>query len=152
MNLLVNEVELLQANPHYSHVHHPDCRKTTVARKHLVPKGHMEAVETLPAPARIPEEAEILPLETSVNVTPDAEPSSAPKPEPEPQPNLHLYRMRNLHLLVAHSEFVVPYLDLIFKGQGEFGRCTCKWNCVRVLRVLRDVSHYIIIHYVVHVV
>ena len=59
-----------------------------VATKHLAPKGHMEVVETLPAPEHIPEEAENLPLDTQVSVTPDAEPSSAPKPEPEPQPEL----------------------------------------------------------------
>ena len=35
--------------------------------------------------------------------------------------NLHLYRMQNLHLFVTHNEFIVPCLDLIFKGQGECG-------------------------------
>ena len=95
MDPLVDEVELLQANPHYAHVRYPDGRETTVATKQLAPKGHMEVAETLPTPERIPEEAEILPLDTSVNVTPDAEPSSvnvtsdaetSSAPEPERQP------------------------------------------------------------------
>ena len=88
MDPLVDEVELLQANPHFAHVHYPDGRETTVATKHIAPKGHMEVVETLPAPERIPEEAENLPLDTHVSVMPDVEPSSAPEPEPEPQPEL----------------------------------------------------------------
>lgn len=33
---LVDEVELLQATPHYAHVRYPDGRETTVATKHLV--------------------------------------------------------------------------------------------------------------------
>ena len=37
----------------------------------------------MPAPERIPEEEENLPLDTCVGVTPEAEPSSAPKPQPE---------------------------------------------------------------------
>ena len=85
MDPLVEEVELLQANPHYAHVRYPDGRETTVATKHLAPKGHMEVVETQPAPECIPEEAENLPLDTHVSVTPDAEPSSVPEPELEPE-------------------------------------------------------------------
>ena len=85
-------MELLQANRHYAHVRYPDGRETTEATKHLAPKGHMEAVETLPAPECIPEEAENLLLDTHKSVTPDAGPSSAtesePKPQPEPQPEL----------------------------------------------------------------
>ena len=57
----------------------------TVATKHLAPKGHMEFVEAQPAPECISEEAENLPLDTHVSVTPDAEPSSVPEPEPEPE-------------------------------------------------------------------
>jgi len=82
MDPLVDEVELLQANPHYAHVRYPDGRETTVATKHLAPKGHMEVAETLPQPEPIPEKAEILPLDTSVNVMPDAGPSSVNDAEP----------------------------------------------------------------------
>jgi len=64
MDPLVDEVELLQANPHYAHVRYPDGREMTVATKHLAPKGHMEVVEAQPAPECIPEEAENLPLDT----------------------------------------------------------------------------------------
>lgn len=104
MDPLVDEVELLQANPHYAHVRYPDGRETTVATKHLAPKGHME----VSAPGRVAEEVENLdldvntpdteplpaPLDLDVN-TDDAEPSPAPKSQPEltthrpePQPEL----------------------------------------------------------------
>ena len=86
MDPLVDEVELLQANPHYGHVRYPDGRETTVATKHLAPKGQLEVVETLTAPDCIPKETENLPLDTHVSVTPDAEPSSVPEPEPELTP------------------------------------------------------------------
>ena len=36
---LVDEVELVQANPHYAHVRYSDGRETTVAVKHLAPRG-----------------------------------------------------------------------------------------------------------------
>ena len=36
---LVDEVEMLQANPHYAHVRYPGGRETTVAIKHLAPQG-----------------------------------------------------------------------------------------------------------------
>ena len=35
---LVDEGELLQANPHYAHIHYPDNRETTVSTKGPVPK------------------------------------------------------------------------------------------------------------------
>ena len=35
---IVDEVHLLQANPHYAYVRYPDGRETTVSAKHLVPK------------------------------------------------------------------------------------------------------------------
>ena len=88
MDPLVDEVELLQANPHYAHVHYPDGRETTVATKHLAPKGHMEVA----APEHVAEEVENLDLDVN---TPDREPSPAPKSQPEltthrpePQPEL----------------------------------------------------------------
>ena len=39
MDPLVDEVKLLQASPHNAHVHYPHGKETTVATKHLVPKG-----------------------------------------------------------------------------------------------------------------
>ena len=36
---LVDEVELLQANPSYAHVRYPDGRETTVSMRHLAPVG-----------------------------------------------------------------------------------------------------------------
>jgi len=86
MDPLVDEAELLQPNPYYAHVRYPDGRETTVATKHLASKGLSEVVETLPATERVPAEAENLPLDTPVSVTPDAEPLSAPEHEPKPQP------------------------------------------------------------------
>ncbi|XP_048583013.1 uncharacterized protein LOC125561953 [Nematostella vectensis] len=45
---LVDEVELLQANPHYAHVRYPDGRETTVSTKHLAPKGEVPTMYPLP--------------------------------------------------------------------------------------------------------
>ena len=84
MDPLMDEVELLQASPHYAHVRYPDGREMTVATKHLAPKAQI--VESLSAPGRIPEEAENLPLGPCVGVTPDAESSSGPEPQPELTP------------------------------------------------------------------
>ena len=84
MDPLVDEVELLQASPHYAHVRYPDGRETTVATKHLAPKG--QVVENLTVPGRIPEEAENLPLDTCVGVAPDAESSSGPEPQSQLTP------------------------------------------------------------------
>ena len=39
MEPLVDEVELLEANPSYAHIHYPDGRNTTVSTKHLAPCG-----------------------------------------------------------------------------------------------------------------
>ena len=36
---LVDEVELLQVNPQYAHIRHPDGRETTVSIRHLAPCG-----------------------------------------------------------------------------------------------------------------
>ena len=82
MDPLVNELELLQTNPHYAHVRYPDGRDMTVATKHLAPEGQLEVVKTLRAPERIPKETENLPLDTHVSGMPDAEPSSVPEPKP----------------------------------------------------------------------
>ena len=48
MEPLVDEVELLQANPHYVHVRYPDGRETTVATKYLAPKGQSEVAQPPP--------------------------------------------------------------------------------------------------------
>ena len=42
---LVDEVKLLQANPHYAHVRCPDGWETTVATRHLAPKGQSEVAQ-----------------------------------------------------------------------------------------------------------
>ena len=49
---LVDEVELLQANPQYAYIRYPDGRETTVATKHLAPRGQQEIV--LSEPAQLP--------------------------------------------------------------------------------------------------
>jgi len=38
---LVDEVELLQANPNYAHVRFPDGRESTVSTRHLAPTGEL---------------------------------------------------------------------------------------------------------------
>jgi len=42
---LVDEVELLQANPNYAHVCYIDGRETTVSTRHLAPAGEVVADE-----------------------------------------------------------------------------------------------------------
>ena len=37
---MVDEVELLEANPQYAHIRKPDGTETTVSLKHLAPKGN----------------------------------------------------------------------------------------------------------------
>ncbi|CAB3981035.1 Pro-Pol poly [Paramuricea clavata] len=49
---LVDEVELLQANPQYAYIRYPDGRETTVATRHLDPRGQQEIV--LSEPAQLP--------------------------------------------------------------------------------------------------
>ena len=46
---LVDEVELLEANPHYAHIRFPDGRETTVSVRDLAPIGERQEVVT-PAP------------------------------------------------------------------------------------------------------
>ena len=45
---LVDEVELLEANPNYAHVRYLDGRETTVSIKHLAPKGQSMMSQTTP--------------------------------------------------------------------------------------------------------
>ena len=104
MDPFVDEVELLQANPHYAHVRYPDGRETTTAAKHPAPKGQLEVVETLPAPERIPEN---LPLDTHVSVTPDAEPSFVPEPVPRPE----LTPVQNAELTPVQNAEPAPVQD-----------------------------------------
>ncbi len=42
---LVDEVELLQENPQYAHIQHPDGRETTVSIRHLAPCGDTETFD-----------------------------------------------------------------------------------------------------------
>ena len=107
MDPLVDEVELLQANPHYTLVHYPDGREMTVATKHLAPKGQLEVVETLPAPEHIPKKTENLPLDTHMSVTPDAEPSSVAEPEPQPE----LTPVQNVELTPVRNAKPAPVQD-----------------------------------------
>ena len=59
MEPLVDEVELLQANPHYAHVRYPDGRETTVATKHLAPKGQSEVAQPPPQSEPVPGAAHV---------------------------------------------------------------------------------------------
>ena len=69
----------------------------------------MEVVETLPATECIPEEAENLPLDTHLSVTPEAEPLSVPEPQPELTPvqnaePAHVRRSQRVHCLVIRLD------------------------------------------------
>ena len=46
---MVDEVELIEANPNYAHIRSPDRREDTVALKHLAPKNDQEARKDLQA-------------------------------------------------------------------------------------------------------
>ena len=87
MDPLVDEVELLQANPHYAYVHYADGRETTVATKHLAPKGHTEVVQPPPPPEQTTEAAENANTETEMSPMPDADPPTAPEPAAVPAQN-----------------------------------------------------------------
>ena len=70
---LVDEVELLQANPHYAHVRSPDGRETTVATKQLAPRG-----QEMSHPPSQPE-----PVATK-QLAPRGQEMSHPPSQPEP--------------------------------------------------------------------
>ena len=42
---IVDEVELLQANPQYAHIRYLDGRETTVSMRHLAPAGKVATDE-----------------------------------------------------------------------------------------------------------
>ena len=62
MEPLVDEVELFQANPHYAHVRYTDGRETTVAIKHLAPKGQSKEIQPPPPPEHALKAAENTPF------------------------------------------------------------------------------------------
>ncbi len=51
MEPLVDEVELIGANPNYAHIRYPDGRTTTVSTKHLAPCGESKNGLIPPQPA-----------------------------------------------------------------------------------------------------
>ena len=83
MELLVDEVHLLQAKPHYAHVRYLDGRETTAATKHLAPKGQAEVTQSLLQPEPVPGTVQNTPLdetntESRMSPTPDGEPVPEP--------------------------------------------------------------------------
>lgn len=75
---LVDEVELLEANPQYAHVRFPDGRETTVSVKDLAPRGEVRDLkDTESSNNELPVDNE-LPVEHSMNelpVQPDLHPA-----------------------------------------------------------------------------
>ena len=84
----MDEVELLQANPQYAHVRYPDGRETTVATKHLAPRGEPKA--TLLEQEKVPTSTcEITPpIEVAPVLTPDSVTAQLQTPGAETQPLL----------------------------------------------------------------
>ena len=82
-DILVEKVDVLQANPHYAHIRYPDGRETTVSTKHLAPYGYVEHVET--------------PTSTQV---PTAETKA---PGPLPQDNSHHADIDNIRSRIAST-------------------------------------------------
>ena len=52
---LVEDVDLLQANPHYAYIRYSDGRETTVSTKHLAPKGQVTMPEVIDCPPEVVE-------------------------------------------------------------------------------------------------
>ena len=89
---LVDEVELLEANPNYAHVRYPDGRETTVSIKHLAPKG--QSMMSQPTPEVSVEEEHLAPDRASMsqptsevsveeeNLAPDRASMSQPSSQP----------------------------------------------------------------------
>ena len=75
---LVDQVELLQANPQFAYVRYPDGRETTVSIRHLAPAGESTEGERLDRPDNVPasvDEPRLTPIEVPASVD---EPSLAP--------------------------------------------------------------------------
>ena len=75
---LVDQVELLQANPQFAYVRYPDGRETTVSIRHLAPAGESTEGERLDRPDNVPasvDEPRLTPIEVPASVD---EPRLAP--------------------------------------------------------------------------
>ena len=82
---LVDQVELLQANPQFAYVRYPDGRETTVSIRHLAPAGESTEGERLDRPDNVPasvDEPRLTPIEVPASVD---EPRLAPIEVPAEQ-------------------------------------------------------------------
>ena len=79
---LVDEVELIQANPQYAHIRYPDGKEDTVSVRHLAPAGSETCVdpgyETSDVPSHTVESTNVTPQEGSA-----PESTSTPLPQQE---------------------------------------------------------------------
>ncbi|XP_054276457.1 uncharacterized protein LOC128995463 [Macrosteles quadrilineatus] len=82
---LVEEVELMDANPHYALVKHNDGRKSTVSLKHLSPRGDVSLLEDQVLPT-LKENPQLVTDESQPHVIP--EPSINPDPNVNPEQNV----------------------------------------------------------------
>ena len=106
MDPRVEEVELLQANPHYAQVRYPDGRETTVATKHLAPRRAKllrpsQHQNVFPWKQRTCQLTHLWVFRLMQNHR------LRPNLHLNLNLNLHLHGMWNLHLFVAPNEFVV---------------------------------------------
>ena len=94
---LVDEVELLEANPQYAHVRLPDGRETTVSHRHLAPRGDvsptMEERKSVPQSSSKVKEVITTPVqETGLEALTDTsavdDPSMSSRPTPAESPSL----------------------------------------------------------------
>lgn len=69
---LVDEVQLLEANPNYAHVRYPDGRETTVSLRHLAPTGNSEHSSVVDP--------------VDVNASRTEPTATVPEPAPDPPP------------------------------------------------------------------
>ena len=109
---LVDEVELLQANPHYAFVRYPNGGETTVSTKHLAPK-----------PISAPQD-QLLPRDSVLESTVRNSPFSVLAAHVQQEvltatEQNNVIVGRNNPPVDALDETGILWIGLIFKGQGE---------------------------------
>ena len=98
---LVDEVNLLEANPQYAHVRFPDGREDTVSIKHLAPTGNEEAlIDRVDQSDVVREEVGSPPIGVEIQTE---ETGNALNDEYQPQPLRRLERLRKAPDRLAYT-------------------------------------------------
>ena len=111
---IVDQVELLQANPQFAYVRYPDGRETTGSIRHLAPAGESTEGERLDIPDNVPasvDEPHLAPVEVPASVD---EPRLAPIEVP-----VEHYISRSFHMCsiaVKNKLFCTPMYTYVTCG------------------------------------